>query len=155
MIFSHVGPPRRDYESTYVVGLRGAYAGHINHSLFWKNLAPAKSEGKGNGGAIQDGPLKAAIVQNWGSVDAFIKEFNATTAAIQGSGWGWLVSTLPVPSLPLLFSSVFCDRKASGAVDVLRVLRFGSAVEADAICRKSSRCDRAPEALHLHGVARV
>ena len=79
--------------------------GHINHSLFWKNLAPAKSEGKGNGGAIQDGPLKAAIVQNWGSVDAFIKEFNATTAAIQGSGWGWLVSTLPSSSL-FLFSSL-------------------------------------------------
>uniref|UniRef100_Q92429 Superoxide dismutase [Mn], mitochondrial n=2 Tax=Ganoderma TaxID=5314 RepID=SODM_GANMI len=64
--------------------------GHINHSLFWKNLAPAKSEGKGNGGALADGPLKSAIEQNWGSVDNFIKEFNATTAAIQGSGWGWL-----------------------------------------------------------------
>ncbi|KAI1788053.1 manganese superoxide dismutase [Ganoderma leucocontextum] len=64
--------------------------GHINHSLFWKNLAPAKSEGKGNGGAIKDGPLKSAIVQTWGSVDAFTKEFNATTASIQGSGWGWL-----------------------------------------------------------------
>ncbi|KAM5545366.1 hypothetical protein V8D89_000979 [Ganoderma adspersum] len=64
--------------------------GHINHSLFWKNLAPAKSEGKGNGGAINAGPLKSAIEQNWGSVDAFIKEFNATTASIQGSGWGWL-----------------------------------------------------------------
>lgn len=24
--------------------------GHINHSLFWKNLAPAASEGKGVGG---------------------------------------------------------------------------------------------------------
>nr|AIN76717.1 manganese superoxide dismutase [Ganoderma lucidum] len=64
--------------------------GHINHSLFWKNLAPAKSEGKGNGGAIKDGPLKSAIEQNFGSVEVFIKEFNATTASIQGSGWGWL-----------------------------------------------------------------
>nr|UAT87934.1 manganese/iron superoxide dismutase [Ganoderma sp. TQC-2021a] len=64
--------------------------GHINHSLFWKNLAPSKSEGKGSGGAIKDGPLKSAIEQNWGTVDAFIKEFNATTASIQGSGWGWL-----------------------------------------------------------------
>ena len=70
-------------------------AGHINHSLFWKNLAPAKSEGKGNGGHLQDGPLKEAILKTWGSVDNFKKEFNATTAAIQGSGWGWVVSTLP------------------------------------------------------------
>jgi Fe-Mn family superoxide dismutase len=36
--------------------------------------------------------LKSAIEKQWGSVDAFKKEFNAKTAAIQGSGWGWLVS---------------------------------------------------------------
>jgi superoxide dismutase, Fe-Mn family len=65
--------------------------GHINHSLFWTNLAPSKKEGKGNGGAIKDGPLKSAIEKTWGSVENFIKEFNTTTAGIQGSGWGWLV----------------------------------------------------------------
>ncbi|WVQ91075.1 hypothetical protein IAS59_004864 [Cryptococcus gattii] len=42
--------------------------GHINHSLFWKNLAPT--------GSAQVKNLK--------------KEMNAKTAAIQGSGWGWL-----------------------------------------------------------------
>ena len=76
----------RDYESGRCA------AGHINHSLFWKNLAPASSEGKGNGGTLRDGPLKEAIIKQWGSLDAFKKEFNTTTAAIQGSGWGWLVS---------------------------------------------------------------
>ena len=65
--------------------------GHINHSLFWKNLAPSADEKKGNGGVLRDGPLKAAIYENWGSLDAFKKEFNTTTAGIQGSGWGWLV----------------------------------------------------------------
>ncbi|OCH86775.1 manganese superoxide dismutase [Obba rivulosa] len=64
--------------------------GHINHSLFWKNLAPAKVEGKGIGGELKAGPLKDAIDATWGSVDAFKKEFNAATAGIQGSGWGWL-----------------------------------------------------------------
>ncbi|KAI0338831.1 manganese superoxide dismutase [Trametopsis cervina] len=64
--------------------------GHINHSLFWKNLAPASSEGKGNGGSLRDGPLKQAIDATWGSLDALKKEFNTTTAGIQGSGWGWL-----------------------------------------------------------------
>ncbi|EKM50847.1 uncharacterized protein PHACADRAFT_262724 [Phanerochaete carnosa HHB-10118-sp] len=63
--------------------------GHINHSLFWKNLAPSSSEGKGNGGVLRDGPLKDAIVQSFGSFENFKKEFNTTTAAIQGSGWGW------------------------------------------------------------------
>ncbi|KAH9997094.1 manganese superoxide dismutase [Russula vinacea] len=64
--------------------------GHINHSLFWKNLAPSADEKKGTGGVLRDGPLKAAIYENWGSLDAFKKEFNTTTAGIQGSGWGWL-----------------------------------------------------------------
>ncbi|KAF8905689.1 manganese superoxide dismutase [Mucidula mucida] len=64
--------------------------GHINHSLFWKNLAPASSESKGTGGTLQDGPLKDAITATFGSLDNLKKEFNAATAGIQGSGWGWL-----------------------------------------------------------------
>jgi len=63
--------------------------GHINHSLFWKNLAPASAKG-GNGGVLQDGPLKQAIDRDFGSLDALKKEFNAATLGIQGSGWGWL-----------------------------------------------------------------
>ena len=34
--------------------------------------------------------LAKAIEAQWGSVDAFKTEFNAKTAAVQGSGWGWL-----------------------------------------------------------------
>ena len=60
--------------------------GHINHSLFWKNLAPAS----GDGGKLSDGPLKQAIERDFGSVENFKKELNTKTAAIQGSGWGWL-----------------------------------------------------------------
>ncbi|KAL5478780.1 SOD2 [Sanghuangporus weigelae] len=60
--------------------------GHINHSLFWKNLAPASGEG----GKLSDGPLKQALERDFGSVENFKKELNTKTAAIQGSGWGWL-----------------------------------------------------------------
>nr|QNM38109.1 Mn-SOD [Pleurotus tuber-regium] len=60
--------------------------GHINHSLFWKNLAPAN----GDGGKLSDGPLKKAIERDFGSVEDFKNKFNTTTAAIQGSGWGWV-----------------------------------------------------------------
>ncbi|KIM24480.1 hypothetical protein M408DRAFT_331729 [Serendipita vermifera MAFF 305830] len=60
--------------------------GHINHSFFWKILAPTSS----GGGKFSDGKLKSAIEKDFGSVEAFKKEFNAKTAAIQGSGWGWL-----------------------------------------------------------------
>ncbi|KAJ7612248.1 manganese superoxide dismutase [Roridomyces roridus] len=63
--------------------------GHINHSLFWKNLAPSGEKG-GKGGVLSEGPLKEAIVASFGSLDNLKKEFNAATLGIQGSGWGWL-----------------------------------------------------------------
>lgn len=62
--------------------------GHINHSLFWENLAPAS----GNGGKLESGALKSAIERDFGSVESFKTSFNTKTAAIQGSGWGWLVN---------------------------------------------------------------
>lgn len=67
------------------------FSGHINHSLFWKNLTPAVSKG-GNGGVLKDGPLKQAIDKDFGSVENLKTEVNTQTAAIQGSGWGWVVS---------------------------------------------------------------
>jgi Fe-Mn family superoxide dismutase len=42
------------------------------------------------GGVLKDGPLKAEIDRQFGSLDALKKDFNATAAAIQGSGWAWL-----------------------------------------------------------------
>ncbi|KAG9304389.1 hypothetical protein G9A89_019951 [Geosiphon pyriformis] len=66
--------------------LRFNGGGHINHSLFWKNLAPIKL----GGGEPPKGALLSAIQKEFGSLDDFITKFNVTTAAIQGSGWGWL-----------------------------------------------------------------
>ena len=60
--------------------------GHVNHSIFWTNLAPV---GKG-GGEGPKGELLKAIQQEFGSLDDFIKKFSAATVAVQGSGWGWL-----------------------------------------------------------------
>jgi Fe-Mn family superoxide dismutase len=62
--------------------------GHINHTLFWKNLAPANAEG----GKLPEGKLKELVERDFGGFDALKKELNAKTAAVQGSGWGWLVS---------------------------------------------------------------
>lgn len=56
------------------------YQGHINHSLFWKNLAP-KSSG---GGELPQGELLSAIESEWGSFDAFVSKFNAAAAGVQG-----------------------------------------------------------------------
>ncbi|KAJ3729606.1 manganese superoxide dismutase [Lentinula raphanica] len=63
--------------------------GHINHSLFWVNMT-APSEKGGIGGVLNDGPLKEAILASFGSLENLQKEFNTTTAGIQGSGWGWV-----------------------------------------------------------------
>lgn len=60
--------------------------GHINHSIFWTNLAP-KSSG---GGEPPTGDLADALNARWGSLDAFIENFNNVAAPIQGSGWCWL-----------------------------------------------------------------
>lgn len=60
--------------------------GHINHSLFWKNLAPQSA----GGGQLKDGQLKQAIEKEFGDVEKFKTAFNGTAAAIQGSGWCWL-----------------------------------------------------------------
>lgn len=54
--------------------------GHVNHSIFWKNLAP-------QGGDKPDGELGAAIDDQYGSFDTFRAQFEATALGIQGSGW--------------------------------------------------------------------
>lgn len=61
--------------------------GHVNHSLFWENLAP-KSQG---GGDPPTGKLAKEIDESYGSLDELKKKFNAALAGIQGSGWAWLV----------------------------------------------------------------
>lgn len=54
--------------------------GHINHTLFWQNLAP---KGKG-GGALPKGALLSAINKEFGSFEEFVKQFNAAAVGVQG-----------------------------------------------------------------------
>ena len=72
-----------------IVGLEKTLAfnlgGHVNHSIFWKNLSP-------DGGDKPDGELGAALDESFGSFDAFQANFTASATTIQGSGWailGW------------------------------------------------------------------
>lgn len=60
--------------------------GHINHSIFWTNLAPKQT----GGGTPPEGDLATAINRDFGSLQNFIDQFSTKTVAIQGSGWGWL-----------------------------------------------------------------
>ena len=71
------------------IALQGALkfngGGHVNHTLFWENLAPASSCSFPKGG-----PLEAAINARFGSYENMVAEVSAKTIAVQGSGWGWL-----------------------------------------------------------------
>ncbi|WGW13736.1 superoxide dismutase [Saxibacter everestensis] len=58
--------------------------GHVNHSVFWKNLSP-------EGGGEPTGELAAAIDEFFGSFDGFRGQFEANATGIQGSGWSMLV----------------------------------------------------------------
>lgn len=60
--------------------------GHINHSIFWTNLAP---HDKG-GGERPSGELADAINNRWESFEKFVEIFNNTAGPVQGSGWCWL-----------------------------------------------------------------
>ena len=59
-------------------------AGHVNHTVFWKNMSP-------EGGDKPTGDLAAAIDEYYGSFDAFRAHFTASALGIQGSGWSILV----------------------------------------------------------------
>ena len=89
-------------------------AGHVNHSVFWKNMAP-----KGSAPERPEGELGAAVTEFFGSFDSLKAQFGAAATGIQGSGWASLVwdplgkrlntlqfydhqNNLPVGSVPIL-----------------------------------------------------
>ena len=57
----------------------------LNHNLYFAQFC------KG-GKALADGAIKAQIVKQWGSVEAFQAEFVAKGVGLFGSGWVWLSS---------------------------------------------------------------
>ncbi len=59
--------------------------GHLLHSLFWANLAPAaKAKEK------PEGLLLATLEKEFGSFDRFKKEFTQCALSVEGSGWAAL-----------------------------------------------------------------
>ncbi|URE24071.1 hypothetical protein MUK42_16795 [Musa troglodytarum] len=77
-------------DASAVVRLQSAIkfngGGHINHSIFWKNLKPV-NEG---GGEPPHSTLGWAIDTDFCSLEALVQKMNAEGAALQGSGWVWL-----------------------------------------------------------------
>lgn len=66
------------------MAVRNHGGGYYNHMLFWQMLSP-KSE-------LNEGKLKTSLIDSYGDVDAFKKEFTDSALSLFGSGWTWLVS---------------------------------------------------------------
>ncbi|MCL6582037.1 MAG: superoxide dismutase [bacterium] len=64
-------------------------SGHILHSIFWTNMAP-NPEGRLR---TPSGALADQITRDFGSFEAFKKQFSAAAISVEGSGWtilGWM-----------------------------------------------------------------
>lgn len=88
--------------------------GHINHSIFWTNLAP-------NAADRPSGELAAAIDEFFGSFDAFKAHFSAASLGIQGSGWG-ILSWDPTGAR-LIIQQLF-DQQANTAQGTVPILQL-------------------------------
>jgi superoxide dismutase, Fe-Mn family len=69
------------------VAVRNNAGGAWNHAFFWTIMAPP-----GTGGAPSPA-LAAAIIRDFGSMDAFKAQFRAASMGRFGSGWAWLIVT--------------------------------------------------------------
>jgi len=58
-------------------------AGHFLHVIFWENMAP-------NAGGQPTGDLAAQIDKDFGSFDAFKKQYSAAATQVEGGGWALL-----------------------------------------------------------------
>ena len=65
------------------IGIFNNASQHWNHNLFWKCMKP-------NGGGLMPPRLEKKIVEDFGSLDQFKKEFIQAGITQFGSGWCWL-----------------------------------------------------------------
>jgi len=74
------------YVKTLAKELAFNVGGHMLHTIFWENMAPA---GKGGGGQPH-GAIGELINKEFGSFNTFKKLFSATATSTEGSGWATL-----------------------------------------------------------------
>ena len=65
--------------------VRNNAGGHVNHTMFWQIMGPAK-------GGAPTGAIAEAINGAFGSFDSFKEQMNKGGVGRFGSGWVWLVS---------------------------------------------------------------
>jgi len=66
------------------MAVRNNGGGYYNHTLFWENMTPTKTNPSTG--------LKSAIDKSFGSLDKFKEEFSGVAKKHFGSGWAWLAA---------------------------------------------------------------
>eukprot|EP00474_Spongospora_subterranea_P008547 CRZ09005.1 hypothetical protein [Spongospora subterranea] len=92
--------------------------GHLNHSIFWTNLAPVNA---GGGQTPTSGALYDSITDTFGGFPEFISKFSAQAAAVQGSGWAWLTYNQTYNKLEIVTTSNQDPIVAPAVVPILGV----------------------------------
>ena len=94
--------------------VRNNGGGHLNHTLFWKMMAPG-------GGSQAKGQVGSAIDSTFGSFENFQKAFTTAALGQFGSGWAWLVASagkLEVISTPNQDCPITQGKKPLLGIDV-------------------------------------
>ena len=60
--------------------------GHLMHEIFWKNMRPVRENN------MPSNKILSALNKNFGSFDAFKKQFEIAANSVEGSGWAVLAS---------------------------------------------------------------
>ncbi|ACL19293.1 Superoxide dismutase [Desulfitobacterium hafniense DCB-2] len=89
-------------------------SGHLLHTLFWTNMTP-------DGGGTPAGSLGERISQDFGSFEAFKKQFSAAAVAVEGSGWAVLVWNPEFKKLEILQAEKHQNLTQWGVVPLLTV----------------------------------
>ncbi len=72
------------------------FGGHVLHSTFWPNMAPA-----GKGGGTPGGKIADKINESFGSFDKFKAQFSDAAKTVEGSGWALLLYDSQIDQLVL------------------------------------------------------
>ena len=87
-------------------------SGHILHTLFFENLAPAGQSSPGQ-------KTRNQVEQDFGSFDEFKKMFTAAAAAVEGSGWALLCYNPSFKKLEILQAEKHQNLTQWGVISLL------------------------------------
>ena len=96
-------------------GIKFNGGGHVNHTIFWTNLCAAKDF------EPPVGELAAKIDAHFGSLEALQAKMNGDSAAVQGSGWGWLGYSKEKDALVVATTANQDPLSATGVVPLLGI----------------------------------